>query len=52
MSIADIDIFKLNKAFVALSIVYIKQLGIKNMINPNGDTIFLGHPVGALEGEY
>ena len=44
----EIDLFEINEAFAAQSIVVIRELGIeKNKVNVNGGAIALGHPIGA-----
>ena len=47
-SLKDVDLFEINEAFAAQSIVVIRELGIdKNKVNVNGGAIALGHPIGA-----
>ena len=47
-SLKDIDLFEINEAFAAQSIVVIKELKIpKEIVNVNGGAIALGHPIGA-----
>jgi len=47
-NIDEIDLFEVNEAFAAQSIVVIRELGIeKNKVNVNGGAIALGHPIGA-----
>ncbi|RAP31644.1 acetyl-CoA C-acyltransferase [Candidatus Marinamargulisbacteria bacterium SCGC AG-343-D04] len=47
-SIGDVDLFEINEAFAAQSIVIQKELKIpKEKINVNGGAIALGHPIGA-----
>jgi acetyl-CoA C-acetyltransferase len=47
-NIDEIDLFEINEAFAAQSIVVIRELGIdKNKVNVNGGAIALGHPIGA-----
>jgi acetyl-CoA C-acetyltransferase len=44
----EIDLFEINEAFAAQSIVVIRELGIdQNKVNVNGGAIALGHPIGA-----
>lgn len=46
--ISDVDLFEINEAFAAQSIVVIKDLKIpKEIVNVNGGAIALGHPIGA-----
>ncbi|MDC1196718.1 acetyl-CoA C-acetyltransferase [Pelagibacteraceae bacterium] len=46
--IEDIDLFEVNEAFAAQSIVVIRDLKIpKKIVNVNGGAIALGHPIGA-----
>tara|TARA_A100001015_G_scaffold244204_1_gene279550 strand:+ start:1394 stop:2572 length:1179 start_codon:yes stop_codon:yes gene_type:complete len=46
--INDVDIFEINEAFAAQSIVVIKTLSIpEEKVNVNGGAIALGHPIGA-----
>jgi acetyl-CoA C-acetyltransferase len=48
LSIADIDLFELNEAFAAQSIVVCRELEIpEDRVNPHGGAIALGHPIGA-----
>ena len=46
------ELFFYNKIGSIISIGDLPTTNIIEPINPNGDTIVLGHPVGALEGEY
>ena len=44
----DVDLFEINEAFAAQSIVVIRELNIdENKVNVNGGAIALGHPIGA-----
>ena len=46
--IEDVDLFEINEAFAAQSIVVIKELKIsEEIVNVNGGAIALGHPIGA-----
>jgi len=46
--IEDVDLFEINEAFAAQSIVVIRDLKIpKEIVNVNGGAIALGHPIGA-----
>ncbi|MBO4926892.1 MAG: acetyl-CoA C-acetyltransferase [Clostridiales bacterium] len=48
LNIEDIDLFEMNEAFAAQSIVVKRELGIPSeKLNINGGAIALGHPVGA-----
>lgn len=48
MKVADIDLFEINEAFAAVSLVSMEKLGITSEItNVNGGAIAIGHPVGA-----
>ncbi|MBY7144530.1 thiolase family protein [Virgibacillus sp. NKC19-3] len=48
LSIEDLDIIELNEAFAAQSIACINELGLnREMVNPNGGAIAMGHPIGA-----
>lgn len=47
-SAADIDLFEINEAFAACSVVVAEQLGIpESIINVAGGALALGHPIGA-----
>ena len=47
-NINDVDLFEVNEAFAAQSIVVIKELKIPaEKVNVNGGAIALGHPIGA-----
>lgn len=48
MTVADIDLFEINEAFAASSVVVEKELGIpKEKVNIYGGGISLGHAIGA-----
>ncbi|QRN40745.1 MAG: acetyl-CoA C-acyltransferase [Neisseriaceae bacterium] len=48
LSLSDIKWIELNEAFAAQSLAVIRELNLdKNIINPNGGAIALGHPLGA-----
>lgn len=48
LKIDDFDTIELNEAFAAQSLVCIKELGLnRNIVNPDGGAIALGHPIGA-----
>ena len=45
---ADVDLYEINEAFAAQSLVVINRLGIDQAkVNVNGGAIALGHPLGA-----
>jgi len=47
-NIKDVDLFEINEAFAAQSIVVLKTLSIpEEKVNVNGGAIALGHPIGA-----
>lgn len=47
IEVEDIDLFEINEAFAAVSVVSMRQLGIEEeRVNVNGGAIALGHPVG------
>ena len=44
---SDIDLFEINEAFAAVSIVSSRELEIDpNLVNVNGGAVALGHPIG------
>jgi acetyl-CoA C-acetyltransferase len=44
----EIDLFELNEAFAAQSLVVVRELGLDPIkVNVNGGAIALGHPIGA-----
>jgi acetyl-CoA C-acetyltransferase len=48
LGVADIDLFEVNEAFAAPTLVYIRDLGIEpERFNVNGGAIALGHAMGA-----
>ena len=48
LSAGDIDLFEVNEAFAAPTLVYMRELGITDdRFNVNGGAIALGHPMGA-----
>ncbi|WP_019416250.1 acetyl-CoA C-acyltransferase [Paenisporosarcina sp. TG20] len=48
LTINDIDVFECNEAFSAVTLAWMKELGVdKEKVNPRGGAIALGHPVGA-----
>ena len=47
-SVNDFDVIELNEAFAAQAIPRIRELGLDRVcVNPNGEAIALGHPLGA-----
>ena len=45
--LADVKVIELNEAFATQSLAVIKDLGLnKDIVNPNGGAIALGHPLG------
>ena len=48
LAIADIDLFEINEAFAAVTMIAIKQLGLDPAkVNVNGGACAIGHPIGA-----
>ncbi len=47
VKLADIKVVELNEAFATQSLAVIQDLGLnKDLVNPNGGAIALGHPLG------
>lgn len=47
MTMADIDLAEVNEAFASVVLAWEKELGVdRDIINPNGGAIALGHPLG------
>ncbi len=47
MSIGDIDVAEVNEAFASVVLAFERELGVdRDIINPNGGAIALGHPLG------
>lgn len=47
-SLNDIDLFELNEAFAAQSLAVLSELAVDSaMVNVNGGSIAIGHPIGA-----
>ncbi|WP_305046063.1 thiolase family protein [Geoalkalibacter sp.] len=45
---ADIDLWEINEAFAAVTLIAIKELGLdRERVNVNGGAVAIGHPVGA-----
>jgi acetyl-CoA C-acetyltransferase len=48
LSLEDIDLFEINEAFSAVSLVINRELGLDvDKVNVNGGAVALGHPIGA-----
>jgi acetyl-CoA C-acetyltransferase len=48
MSIGDIDLFEVNEAFAAVVLRFIQAFDVDPaLVNPNGGSIAMGHPLGA-----
>ena len=48
LQIGDIDLFEINEAFAAVTLIAIKTLGINpERVNVNGGAVAIGHPLGA-----
>lgn len=48
LAVADIDLFEINEAFAAVTMIAIKQLGLDPAkVNVNGGACAIGHPIGA-----
>jgi acetyl-CoA C-acetyltransferase len=48
MSVKDIDLFEINEAFAAVVLKAVRALGIDpDLVNVNGGSIAMGHPLGA-----
>lgn len=46
--VSDIDLFEINEAFSVVTMVAMKELGIKaEQVNVNGGAVAIGHPIGA-----
>lgn len=47
-SVADVDLFEINEAFAAVTMVAMQELGLAHdKVNVNGGATALGHPIGA-----
>ena len=47
-SIGDVDLFEVNEAFAAVTMIAMQELGIpRDKMNVNGGATALGHPIGA-----
>ncbi|MHB1400326.1 MAG: thiolase family protein [Trichloromonadaceae bacterium] len=48
LRLVDIDLFEINEAFAAVTLLAIKQLGLDPAkVNVNGGAVAIGHPLGA-----
>lgn len=48
MGVSDIDLFEVNEAFASVVMRFIDEMGIdENIVNVNGGSIAMGHPLGA-----
>ena len=48
LQVGDIDLFEINEAFAAVTLIAIKTLGIDpEKVNVNGGAVSIGHPLGA-----
>ncbi|MGK0405878.1 MAG: acetyl-CoA C-acetyltransferase [Oleispira sp.] len=48
MDISDIDLFEVNEAFASVVMRFIDEMGIsEDIVNVNGGSIAMGHPLGA-----
>ncbi len=48
LSVGDIDLFEINEAFAAVTLMAIQQLGLDpEKVNVNGGAVAIGHPLGA-----
>jgi acetyl-CoA C-acetyltransferase len=48
MDVSDIDLFEVNEAFASVVMRFIDEMGIsEDMVNVNGGSIAMGHPLGA-----
>ena len=51
LQVGEIDLFEINEAFAAVTLLAIKQLGLNpEMVNVNGGACAIGHPLGASGG--
>ena len=47
-SVEDVDLFEINEAFAAVSMIAMQELGLDHArVNVNGGATALGHPIGA-----
>jgi acetyl-CoA C-acetyltransferase len=48
LTVADIDLWEINEAFASVAMRFMKDMGIKDdIVNVNGGSIAMGHPLGA-----
>jgi acetyl-CoA C-acetyltransferase len=48
MKLSDIDLFEVNEAFSAIPILFMEKTGVDHsVVNVNGGSIAMGHPLGA-----
>ena len=48
MDVSDIDLFEVNEAFASVVMRFINEMGIsEDIVNVNGGSIAMGHPLGA-----
>jgi len=51
LKVAEIDLFEINEAFAAVTLMAINQFGLeRDRVNVHGGAVALGHPVGASGG--
>jgi acetyl-CoA C-acetyltransferase len=47
IAVSDVDLFEINEAFAAVSVVSMRSLGVdEDVVNVNGGAIAIGHPIG------
>jgi acetyl-CoA C-acetyltransferase len=47
IAVSDVDLFEINEAFAAVSVMSMRALGVTDdVVNVNGGAIAIGHPVG------
>jgi acetyl-CoA C-acetyltransferase len=47
IAVSDVDLFEINEAFAAVSVMSMRALGVSDdVVNVNGGAIAIGHPVG------
>ena len=48
LSVKDIDLWEINEAFASVAMRFMKDMGLKDdIVNVNGGSIAMGHPLGA-----
>jgi acetyl-CoA C-acetyltransferase len=51
LKLSEIDLFEINEAFAAVTLIAIKQLALdETRVNVNGGAVAIGHPIGASGG--